>query len=183
MIGLFYFGWVLLVLAFAAASAEAVTAGPGLFVSAHELWYALSAKHFTISQIRIERISPGLWDPVVLTLLTPPAWFLFGLPGVVLSWHFRPGRRLTPAEEEDHRKHVENLFLYDELAAEAKREGYADEDDDMSPDHTGHDALEAMEEEPVPTDDEINTEIDIAISDTQTIDVERDPEDGVYKDK
>jgi len=183
MIGLFYLGWLFMVLAFAAASAEAVTSGPGLFVSAHELWYALSAKSFTITQIRVERISLGLWDPVLTTLLAPPAWFLFGLPGALLAWFFRPGRRMTPAEEEDHRKHVENLFLYDELAEEAKRLGYADEDDDMSPDHTGHDAMDAMEDEPLPTDEDMEKQIDIAISDTQTIEVKLDPDDGVFKKK
>lgn len=185
MIGLFYFGWLFLVLAFAAASAETVMSGPGLFMSAHDLWYALSAKHFTISQIRIERISLTLWNPVVTTLLAPPAWLLFAIPGVALSWYHRPGRRLTPAEEEDHRKHVENLFLYDELAEEAKRTGYADagEGDDMSPDHTGHDTLDAMEEEPVPTDEEMEKEIETAISDTHTIEVQIDPKDDVFKEK
>ncbi len=183
MIGLFYFGWLFLVLAFAAASAEAVISGPGLFMSAHDLWYALSAKHFTITQIRVERISLVLWNPLLTTFLSVPAWLIFAVPGTWLSWRFRPGRRLTPAEEEDHRKHVENLFLYDELAADAKRQGYADEDDDMSPDHDGHETLVAMEDLAVPTDEEMVSEIDIAISDPQTIEVKLDPRDGTFKDR
>ena len=183
MIGLFYLGWLFMVLAFAAASAEAVISGPGLFVSAHDLWYAMSAKSFTITQIRIERLSPVLWNPGLTTLLAVPAWFVFGVPGVLLSWFCRPGRRLSADEEEDHRKHAESLFLYDELVEEAKRDGYADEDDDMSPDHSGHDAMDAMEDIPVPTDEEMDREIEIAISDTQTIEVQLDPSDGTYKDR
>lgn len=182
MIALFYLGWLLLVLAFAAASAEAVTTGPGIFMSAHDLWYAISARSFTLTQIRIERISPVLWDPVLTSLMAVPAWFLFGLPGTLMAWFFRPGRKLSPQEEEDHRKHAESLFLYDELAEEARREGYGD-GDDMSPDHSGHDAMDALEEEPVPTDDDMDRDIEIAISDSQTIDVTLDPADGTYKDK
>ncbi len=180
---LFYLGWVLLVVAFAAASIESVISGPGLFMSAHDLWYALSARSFTISQIRIERLSPVLWDPVLVTILSVPAWSLCGVPGALLAWFCRPGRVLSPEEEEDHRKHADGLFLFDELAKEAKREGYDDEGDDMSPDHSGHDAYDAMEDEPVPTDEEMEREINITISDNQTIEVVFDPEDGTFKDK
>lgn len=173
-----------MVVAFAVAALESVYSGPVIFMSAHDLWYLLSAKSFTIAQIRIERLSPALWDPFLVSLLALPAWALCGVPGVLLAWFCRPGRILTPEEEEDHRKHAEGLFLLDELAKEAKREGYFDDkDDDMSPDHNGHDAFEAMEDEPVPTDEEMERDIDIAIADNQTIEVVFDPKDGTYKDK
>jgi len=173
-----------MVLAFAAASAEAVISGPGLFMAAHDLWLAMSAKSFVITQIRIERLSPALWNPVLTTVLAAPAWFLLGVPGALLSWFCRPGRKLSPEEEEDHRKHAESLFLYDALAEDARRAGYADGSDDMSPDHTGHDALDAMEDEAVPTDAEMERAIDeIAITDSQMIEVALDPEDGTYKDR
>ena len=167
MILLFYFGWFLMVMAFAAASAETIVGGPGLIVSAHDLWYAVSAKHFTISQIRIERLSLSLWNPVLTTVLSAPAWFLFGAPGVALAWYCRPGRVLTPEEEEDHRKHAEGLFLLDELAKEARRNGYIydDEGDDRLPDHSGHDALAALEGMPVLTDEEMQREIDSVLND------------------
>ena len=181
---LFSLGWMLLLLAFAAASAEAVASHPGtLFMSAHELWYAISAKHFTITQIRIERISFALWDPVLLNILAAPAWFLLGLPGVLLAWYCRPGRILTVEEEEDHRKHAEGLFLLDELAKEAKRNGYQDNDDDMAPYHSGHDTMAAMEKVAVPSDKEMQREIEIMISDSQTADVYTEPDDETSKEK
>ena len=180
---LFYLGWLLLIVAFAAASAEAVASRPGTFLSAHELWYAISAKHFTITQIRIERISPALWDPVLLGILTLPAWLLFGLPGVLLAWYCRPGRVLSPEEEEDHRKHEESLFLLDELAKEAKRNGYIDNDDDMAPDHSGHDTMDAMHDFPVPSDAEIQREIESELSDNPTQDVPLETKGGIFKDK
>lgn len=172
-----------MVLAFAAASAEAVMSGPVLFMSAHDLWYALSAKSFTLTQIRVERLSVALWNPILTTVLAVPAWALLGVPGALMAWFCRPGRRLTPEEEEDHRKHAESLFLYDALAEEARRDGYADDGDDMSPDHAGYDALDALEDDAVPTDEEMETAIRIAISDTQTIEISLDPDDGTYKDK
>jgi len=183
MILLFYLGWLLLVLAFAGASLESVLSGPTLFMSAHDLWYTFSARSFTLSQIHIERLSPILWDPILVTLLAVPAWALCGVPGVLLTWFCRPGRVLTPEEEDAHRKHAEGLFLLDELAKEARRLGYHDNDDDMAPDHSGHDAFDAMEDIPVPTDEEMMREINIVLSDGQMIEVVFDPKDGTYKDK
>ena len=181
---LFSLGWMFLLLAFAAASAEAVASHPGtLFMSAHELWFAISAKHLTITQIRIERISLALWDPVLLSFLAAPAWFLLGLPGALLAWYCRPGRILTAEEEEDHRKHAEGLFLLDELAKEAKRNGCPDNDDDMAPDHSGHDTMAAMEKVAVPSDEEMQREIEIMTSDRPSADLPTEPDDGTPKEK
>ena len=98
-----------MLVAFASAAAETIVSGPGLIFSAHDLWYAVSAKHFTISQIRIERLSPNLWNPMLTTVLSVPAWFLFGVPGCWLAWYCRPGRVLTPEEEEEHHKYAAGL--------------------------------------------------------------------------
>ena len=69
----------------------------------------------------------------------PPAWFLLGLPGVILAWWCRPGHNLSPAAEEELREHEASLFLYDELAREARQwaresgEPVSDGDDDRLP--------------------------------------------------
>jgi len=156
---LFYLGWVLLIGGFVSAAAEQVVRlYPGastMLTPAYDLWYTLWPGGLTIAQIRIERIAPMLWDPLLTTVLAFPAWFLLGMPGVTLAWFCRPNRVLTPSEQEDHRKHVESLFLYDELAKKAKAEGHASGPDDMLPDHDGHDALDEAERASIPTDEEL----------------------------
>ena len=170
MMFLFYFGWFLMLVAFASAAAETVVSGPGLIVSAHDLWYAVSAKHFTISQIRIERLSPNLWNPMLTTVLSVPAWFLFGVPGCGLAWYCRPGRVLTPEEEENHHNYAAGLFLLDELAKEGLRNGYIYDDDDRMPDHSGHDVMAALEGMPALTDEEMQREIDFVLDEKPAFD-------------
>jgi len=149
MLFLFYLGWLLMVLALVSTAAETfvrTTPGGSIFVTpAYELWYAIWPGGLTITQIRVERLAPELWDPVITSVLALPAWLLLGLPGVVLAWTCRPGRKMTPTEQDEHRKHVDSLFLYDALAREAKRDGMDDGPDDMEPDHGGHEAIEAAE--------------------------------------
>ena len=81
----YYFGWILLLGAFSAAAAEVLVRSGNdastFFVAAHDLWYAVWPSGLLILQIRLENISSFLWDPLVLTLLTMPAWLLLGL------WH------------------------------------------------------------------------------------------------
>ena len=146
MIVLFYFGWLLLVLAFIAGAAEAVVRqgpGGGMLVPAYDLWYTIWPGGLVITQIRIEKFAPLLWDPVLVTVLAIPAWALLAGPGVALTWYLRPNRTMTRDELEDARKHEESLMLYDELARAAMAEGADINDDDMAPDHSGHDALDA----------------------------------------
>jgi hypothetical protein len=142
----FYFGWFLIVLAFASVSAEHIVRSSGVIVPAYDLWFAISAKHFTISQIRIERISISLWDPVLKTVLLAPAWFLFGVPGIAFSWFYRPNRYLSEEDEEDQHKQVEELYLLDELASEAKVNGYVDNNLDyyIAPDYYDNSVFEGM---------------------------------------
>jgi hypothetical protein len=143
---LFYFGWFLIVLALASVSAEHIVRGSGAIVPAYDLWFAISAKHFTISQIRIERISISLWDPVLKTILLVPAWFLFGTPGIAFAWFYRPNRVLSKEDEEDHHKYVEELFLLDELAGEAKINGHVDNNEDyyITPDYYNNFVFEGV---------------------------------------
>jgi len=156
---LFYIGWALLICAFVAAAAEQLVrlypGGSTLVTPAYDLWYTVAPHSLTITQIRIERFWPQLWDPVIVFILVFPAWFLLGVPGVFLAWRCRPGRFMTPREREDFRKYVESLFLYDKLAKEAKAAGHASGPDDMSPDHSGHQALDDAEQSAVDSDDEL----------------------------
>jgi len=142
----FYLGWFLIVLALASVSAEHIVRNSGIIVPAYDLWFAISAKHFTISQIRIERISTNLWDPVIKTILLAPAWFLFGAPGIALTWFYRPNRFLSAEDEDDQHKQVEQLFLLDELASEAKTNGHMDNNEDyyIAPDYYDNSAFEEM---------------------------------------
>ena len=142
----FYFGWLLIVLALASVSAEHIVRGSGIIVPAFDLWFAISAKHFTISQIRIERISISLWDPVLKTILLAPAWFLFGAPGIAFAWFYRPNRFLSIEDDEDHHKYVEELFLLDELASEAEVNGHVDNNEDyyITPDYYNNFVFEGV---------------------------------------
>lgn len=164
MIILFYLGWVLLLAAFSAAAAES-TVRPqpgigGIITSAHDLWYTLWPGSLVVTQIRIEKIMPFLWDPVMATVLAFPAWVLLGVPGLALAWFYRPSQFLTATEREEFRKHQDSLLLYDELEKDASTWNEDDGFDDRSPDHDGHDALDEIERFPVPTDDELLLSID-----------------------
>ena len=126
---LFYLGWVFLILAFAAASAEAVPRSMpgdyGFFVSAYELWYAAWPGNLVVTQIQVEKLSLVLWDPVLVGILALPAWFLFALPGVTLVWFCRPHREMSDAEREDLKKQEESLLLYEQLVREAEEAGFS----------------------------------------------------------
>lgn len=64
-----------------------------------------------------------------------PGWLSLGAPGLTLIWFGRSGRR-SPEDAEDE----EALFLFDELAKQARAEGYTDTGDDIAPsDHADMD--------------------------------------------
>lgn len=141
---LFYLGWMLLVLAFAAASSETlarVLPGHwGMFISAYDLWYAIWPGNLVVTQIRVEKfLHPWIWDPVMVTVLAPPAWALFGVPGLALAWLCRPGRKMTEQQLEEFMRHEESLLLFDKLARDAKEAGFDEHEDDRMPDHTRDD--------------------------------------------
>ena len=141
---LFFLGWALMVLAFAAASAETLARSlpgkPGLFLSAYDLWYAAWPGNLVVTQIRIEKfLHPWLWDPVIVTVLAPPAWALFGVPGLALAWFFRPNRIMTEQQREDMRNREESIFLFDKLARDAKEAGFDGREDDRLPNHSQQD--------------------------------------------
>ena len=144
-----YPGWVLLLAAFAAAAAEVmVPTAPGIrsiFVSAYELWYTVWPGSLIRTQIHVERLSPFLWDPLIVTVLALPGWFLFGLPGVMLTWMSRPRGFADARARAEVRKYEEAMLFYDDLIREARNQGMDRDGDDMSPDHSGHDTLDEIE--------------------------------------
>lgn len=43
----------------------------------------------------VQHTTPALWDPVIVTLLQAPAWFIFGALGLMLYWL---GHKRRPVE-------------------------------------------------------------------------------------
>ena len=144
-----YPGWILLLAAFAAAAAEVMVppapGAPGVFVSAYELWYTAWPGSLVRTQIHVERLAPFLWDPLIVAVLTLPGWFLFGLPGVMLTWMSRPRGFADARARAEVRKYEEAMLFYDDLIREARSQGMDRDGDDMSPDHSGHDTLDEIE--------------------------------------
>ncbi len=135
----FYFGWLLLVVAFVSTAAEPflVQLGRGgLMTSSYDLWYALSPASLVITEIRIDRLWPALWDPVLVTLLQVPAWLLAGGPGLVAVWTCRPNKVMSPEVQEEYERQRESLFIIDELSDQALLdENYDPREDDRAPSH------------------------------------------------
>jgi len=81
-------GWALVCLALTALGYEmllAATSGTWRIIAAGELWYALDRGSLNIAQAITQRyLHPVLWDPIVQSALTWPAWSLLGAPGVAL---------------------------------------------------------------------------------------------------
>jgi len=138
---IFFLGWFLMLCAFTAAGAETIARtlprGAGWVLSTSELWRALWPSAYVLAEVRLGHAIPWLWDPVMTWFLSPPAWALFGVPGVILAWTCRSNRVLSPAQEEEMREHEASLFLYDELVSEARKwardEGWNPDEDDQLP--------------------------------------------------
>ncbi|MEE9544805.1 MAG: hypothetical protein V3V55_04310 [Rhodospirillales bacterium] len=129
---LFYLGYALLAAAFFAGAAEIAAHGIGgtrsPVLSAYDTWYTLWPSSLIVSRIIIERdLAPFLWDPVLVTVLSLPAWMILGIPGAALAWFFHPKRHGDGVTKEELSKYEESLFLYDRLSEQAKAEGYVDD--------------------------------------------------------
>ena len=99
-------GWLLIVLAVAAAGHEGITsldAGAYDSFAFGELWAKIDIASLNLIQAVVQRyILPWLWDGVILNVLLMPAWLVLGVPGVVLAWTCRArggGRRRPKALE------------------------------------------------------------------------------------
>lgn len=117
-------GWLLVVLGCFGALAEIVARmvpnGGGAYLSAYDVWYALWPGNLVVTKIRLESLfGPWAWNPVMTSLLTLPAWAVFGLPGGVLVWLGWPRRGRNG---DDRREEEEALFLYDSLADQVEAE-------------------------------------------------------------
>jgi hypothetical protein len=81
-------GWVLVCLAVAVLGYEVLLARAGgtwRMIAAGELWYALDPDSLNFAQAITQRyLHPALWDPVLQSVLTWPAWSLLGGPGIAL---------------------------------------------------------------------------------------------------
>jgi hypothetical protein len=81
-------GWVLVCLAVAALGYEVLlvrAGGTWRMIAAGELWYALDRNSLNLAQAITQRyLHPALWDPILQSVLTWPAWSLLGGPGIAL---------------------------------------------------------------------------------------------------
>ena len=89
-------GWIFLIAAIAILVRDAlasIDAGTLSLIAAGELWFSLHPTSLQVAEPAIARhvpvIGPWLWHPVISTLLTWPALFVTGVPGVLLVWLFR----------------------------------------------------------------------------------------------
>ncbi|WP_349359301.1 hypothetical protein [Stappia sp.] len=66
-----------------------------------QLWFDFAPESLNTAQAAIQRhVAPVLWDPVIQTVLTWPAWAVAGPLGFLLMWlgeRRRARRRLHPA--------------------------------------------------------------------------------------
>ncbi len=154
----FFLGWVFLLLAFAGAAADVLPrtlpGSDGVFISAHELWYAAWPGSLVVTQIQVERISPTLWELLRASVLALPAWMLFGVPGGALVWFCRPHKQMTRHQREELELQEEAIFLYDKLAQEAREAGFDDGEDDQKPVHSYLDIVDPSGFTEPYTDDE-----------------------------
>ncbi len=131
---LFIVGLILLGCAFVSAAAEIVTKvahrPDTIVLSAIDLWRTVSPGTQIAAREAISGISPALWDPFLITLMMMPAWLLFGLPGGLLAFLFRPNRHASEGMNDDD---VSPDSLYEGLAQMAKDEGFDKGIDDMAP--------------------------------------------------
>ncbi|TCT10536.1 hypothetical protein EDC22_10534 [Tepidamorphus gemmatus] len=65
--------------------AKSIAAGSIVTTPLGQLWYDLDPASLNIVQAAIERhVHPGLWDPVILSILLAPTFSVIGILGVLL---------------------------------------------------------------------------------------------------
>jgi len=149
----FYIGWLFLAAAFIAGAAEPLASSTGrgfssLIVPAYDLWYAVAPHSLVITQIRIEKIAPVIWDPMITTALLLPAWLLFGVPGGLMTWFLRPYREISDEMREDLEHYRESLLIIETLSRDARDdETYDPNEDDNAPVHLMFDLNDSDDED------------------------------------
>ena len=112
-------GFVFLALAllssFGEIAVQVMYPGRGSILSLAEVWRALSPSHY---HAFIEANN----GPLLTLALSIPGWALFGVPAFGLVFVFR--NRHEDMDED----HENAMYLFDELAKQAKEAGYEDDD-------------------------------------------------------
>ncbi len=159
---LFYLGWLFLIAAFCAAAAEPFLSQVGhedLLTASYDLWYALAPGNLVVTEIRMQKNFPGLWDHLLRPMLNIPGWLLAGAPGVFLTWYCRPNRIMSVEVREEYERQKESLFVIDQLSRNAREEeDYDPREDDQAPVHMlfdlepedDEDILKNLEEDDTP---------------------------------
>jgi len=92
-----FFGWLITAGALMAAGVEILAsleaaAYQGLAIG--YLWFKIDTGSLNLSQAIVQRyIHPSVWDPVIVTILTWPAWITLGVLGPALALIFRKRSR------------------------------------------------------------------------------------------
>jgi len=153
----FLFGIGLLALAFLVTGAELAArtilsaqhspqgGGGDVFMSTRLVWRTVAPHSYLLL------LNSAAW-PVAQHLLALPAWILFGVPGLTLAIGFRTRDTEDLADQQDQ-AYQDDLYLFDELALAAQKEGYDGIQDDRDPsnladivpaeDHYAQDPVEA----------------------------------------
>ena len=64
---------------------KSIAGGSLVFTPLGQIWNNVHSTSLQLLQPAIERhVSPFLWDPVVLSILTTPAWIVFAIIGAIL---------------------------------------------------------------------------------------------------
>ena len=149
----------LLMAAFLAAMLEVagrVITGTMDYMSAHDLLYTFVPGKYIVFQSWIEdHISRALWDPVLRTVLSLPAWALFGIPGVALAW----ACRTRHADEEEH---GDAGTTYEDIVAAAK------EADEEAGEYLPSKYAEHAEYDPTKVEPENDEDVEALIRDAES---------------
>jgi len=129
----FLIGIGLLAMAFLVTSAELAArvilggkdGGGSAFMSTQLVWRTVAPHSFLL-------IHNNTYWPIVKHLLVLPGWLLFGVPGLALGIVFRKRESEELIRQHD-RAYEDSLFLYEQLADAAQREGFKGEPDDFTP--------------------------------------------------
>jgi len=94
------FGWMLIIAAIAVLAGDIsawADTGALTFTATGELWFTLHSGSLNLLQAITQRyIFPALWDPIFVTVLLWPAFAVFGVPGLILSYTCRRRPLLHP---------------------------------------------------------------------------------------
>jgi hypothetical protein len=82
--------------------AQSIAASALVWTPMGELWHSLAPTSYIQVQFAIEQHlgQPWLWDVVVAILLSPPAWLVLGILGLILMVLGRRRRRQRPLSED-----------------------------------------------------------------------------------